>query len=80
MIAYFPVLGNPRILQIFHQVAVASKYLSHPNIVPILGATVGPYELISDWMLGGDLLGYIANNPDVDRLSLVGFPLYRAHL
>jgi serine/threonine protein kinase len=51
-----------------------SKYLEHPNIVPLLGATVDPFELISDWMSGGDLPGYIANNQNADRVSLVGTP------
>ena len=73
LVLHFSVLGNPQILQVFRQVAVTSKHLSHANIVPILGATIEPYELISDWMPGGDLPGYIANNPDADRLSLVGF-------
>jgi serine/threonine protein kinase len=52
-----------------------SKYLEHPNIVPLLGVTVDPFELISGWMSGGDLLGYIANHQNADRVSLVGTPL-----
>lgn len=55
----------------FHQVAVMSKYLQHPNIVPLLGVTVDPLELISEWMSGGDLPGYISNHPEADRHSLV---------
>ena len=31
-----------------------------------------PLELISDWMPGGDLLGYIAEHPDAYRPSFVG--------
>jgi serine/threonine protein kinase len=61
-------------LQTFHLVGVMSKYLEHPNIVPFLGVNTDPLELISDWMPGGDLPGYIANHPNVDRLSLVGVP------
>ena len=53
--------------------AVTSKRLVHPNIVPILGATLESLELISDWMPGGDLPGYIMNHPGADRLSLVRF-------
>ena len=48
-----------------------SRHLVHSNIVPILGSTVEPFELISDWMPGGDLPGYIAKHPDADKLSLV---------
>ena len=51
-----------------------SKHLSHPNIVPLLGATVDPFELVSDLMPGGDLMEYITNHPDVDRHSLVCSP------
>ena len=66
-----PVLRCLRIPQTFHQVAAMSKHLKHPNIVPLLGVTTEPLELISEWMPGGDLLGYIAKHPDADRLSLV---------
>ena len=48
------------------------KRLRHPNIVPLLGITVTPLQLISEWMSGGDLPGYIKGHHDVDRLGLVG--------
>ena len=67
------VLRNSRIPQTFNQVAAISKHLKHPNVVPFLGATTDPLELISEWMPGGELLGYIAGHPDADRLSLVRF-------
>ena len=51
-----------------------SKHLAHQNIVPLLGVTIDPLELISEWMSGGDLTGYIANHADAGVLSLVGFP------
>ena len=51
------------------------KYLTHPNIVPLLGVTTTPFQLISNWMSGGDLPGYIKKNPDADRLKLVGVSL-----
>ena len=66
-----PVLKRSRVPQTFHQVAAMSKHLKHPNIVPLLGATTEPLELISEWMPGGDLLGYIVKHPDADRRSLV---------
>ena len=47
------------------------KHLMHPNIVPLLGVTITPFQLISDWMPGGDLLEHIRKNPDADRLGLV---------
>ena len=50
------------------------KYLTHPNILPLLGVTITPFQLISNWMSGGDLLRYIEKNPNVGRLKLVGVP------
>ena len=51
------------------------KHLTHPNVLSLLGATITPkFQLISNWMSGGDLLAYIKKNPDVDRLKLVGVP------
>ena len=50
------------------------KHLTHPNIVPLIGVTIDPFQLISDSMPGGDLVNYIASNPGADRLSLVSVP------
>ena len=58
----------------FRQVVVGWKHLTHPNIVPLLGVTINPPQLVSDWMHGGDLTEYIMSHPDADRLSLVRVP------
>ena len=50
------------------------KNLAHPNVVPLLGVTTDPIQLVSGWMPDVDLTGYIASHPDADRLSLVGVP------
>jgi hypothetical protein len=50
------------------------KCLTHQNIVPLLGVTINPFQLISNWMSGGDLPDYIEKNLDVDRLNLVRIP------
>ena len=51
------------------------KRLTHPNILPLLGVTITPFQLVSNWMSGGDLPEYIKKYPDADRLGLVGaFP------
>jgi len=50
------------------------KHLTHPNIVPLLGVTTDPFQLISEWMPGGDLSSHIMRNPGVDLLGLVGVP------
>jgi len=51
------------------------KRLIHPNIVPLLGVTPTPLQLVSEWMTGGSLAEYIKKNPDTNRLGLVGIPL-----
>lgn len=51
------------------------KRLIHPNIVPLIGITLKPLQLISAWMPGGELKDYIAKNPNTNRLRLVGVPL-----
>ena len=71
-VAQFSAPGCSRIPQVFHQVTVVWKHLVHPNIVPLLGATIDPPQLISDRMPGGSLTEYIASHPDADRISLVG--------
>ena len=50
------------------------KRLAHPNIVPLLGITPSPLQLISEWMPGGDLTDYIKKSPDVNRVGLVSIP------
>ena len=52
------------------------KRLAHKNIVPLLGITTSPLQLISEWMSGGHLTEYIGNHPGANRLRLVGAPLF----
>ena len=50
------------------------KRLAHSNIVPLLGITHTPLQLISEWMPGGNLAEHIKKHPSADRLSLVRAP------
>ena len=47
------------------------KSLKHPNILPLLGATVSPSQLVSALMPAGDLSKYLAEKPDANRIELV---------
>ena len=47
------------------------KRLTHPNIVPLLGVTITPLQLVSGRMPGGTLPQYIKKEPDADRLAFV---------
>jgi len=49
------------------------KNLKHRNIVPFLGATLDPPQLVSVWMPGGTLTEYITVHPETGRVGLVGF-------
>ena len=51
------------------------KTLKHPNILPLLGATIDPPQLVSTLMPAGDLSKYIPKNPDANRIRLVGVDL-----
>ncbi|KAF9644222.1 kinase-like protein, partial [Thelephora ganbajun] len=51
--------------------ALIWKHLNHPNILPLLGVTVAPPQLISNLMPGGTLPQYIREHPDSDRLRLL---------
>ena len=57
--------------QAFCREAIVRKRLTHPNVAPLLGITVAPFQLISDWAPNGDLLEYIKENPKTDRPRLV---------
>ena len=52
------------------------KRLEHPNIVPLLGITIAPPppQLISEWVLGGNLTEHVKGHPGADRLGLVSVP------
>ena len=51
--------------------ALIWKRLTHPNIVPFIGVTLSPLQIVSEWMPGGSLTAHIKSNPRVDRISLV---------
>ena len=55
------------------------KNLSHPNILPFIGATLvteqrcEKFEIVSEFMENGDIKTFIEQNADANRLELVGF-------
>jgi len=56
----------------FCKEAVVWKRLNHPNIVPFMGVTFEPLQLVSEWMPGGELREYVKKDRDTDLISLVG--------
>ena len=53
------------------------RHLRHPNILPLLGATLGTtdyklrYALVSEWMDNGDITSFVIRHRDVNRVQLV---------
>ena len=54
---------------------MAWKALRHPNVLPLLGATMaeGRFVMVSDWMVNGNIKEFVQSNADADRLKLVRF-------
>jgi len=52
----------------------AWRGLRHPNVLPFIGTFVqnSTIYMVSPWMSNGDILRYLKNNPEADRLKLLG--------
>ena len=48
--------------------------LRHPNVLPLLGATMSGYQfvMVSEWMVNGNINEFTKVHHDVNRLELVG--------
>ncbi|KAF9646896.1 kinase-like protein [Thelephora ganbajun] len=57
--------------QSFCKEAVVWKHLSHPNIVPFIGVTLEPLQLMSEWVPGGELREYMRKNPNTNLIGLL---------
>ena len=62
-------------MQIFCKEVIVWKTLRHPNVLPMLGVTMGNrhFAMGSEWMVNGNINEYIRANWDINRLELVGF-------
>ena len=52
---------------------VTWKALDHPNVLPLLGVTMGNnhFAMVSEWMVNGNINEYIRTNRDANRFELV---------
>ena len=59
--------------QRFCREAVAWKHLRHPNILPLLGVTVGEHQfaMVSGWMKNGNINEFIQREWHISRAELV---------
>ena len=64
----------------FYGEAVVWKRLKHPNVVPFLGVSTTPLQLVSRWMPNGTLTEYVKAKPHANRISLVRIPPTVVHL
>jgi hypothetical protein len=60
--------------QRFYREIVGWKYITHPNVLPVIGIseTPPPFCIITPWMPNGNIVEYTRQNPDINRLLLVG--------
>ena len=63
------------IAQTFCKEVVTWKTLRHPNVLPLLGVTMGEglFAMVSDWMINGNINEFIKAHRDTNRFELVGF-------
>ena len=45
--------------------------LKHPNVVPCLGATANPLQVVMDLMSNGEVMDYTKRNSNANRAHLV---------
>jgi len=63
--------GHLWTLQSFFKEVVLWKNLRHPNIVPFIGVTTNPLQLVLEWMPNGTLTEFVEKNPSASRIDLV---------
>jgi len=57
----------------FCKEVVMWKFLQHPNVLPLIGVTMSEtrFAMVSDWMVNGNINGFVRAHPEVDRLNLL---------
>ncbi|KAF9645531.1 kinase-like protein, partial [Thelephora ganbajun] len=62
-----------RIINKFCKEVVMWKSLCHPNILPLLGVTMGDYQfaMVSEWMANGNINEFVKTNRDTNRFELL---------
>ena len=61
------------IAQTFCKEAVTWKALRHPNVLPLLGVTMGEklFAMVSEWMVNGNINEFIKTYRNTNRFELV---------
>jgi serine/threonine protein kinase len=68
-------VDQPCHVQRFCEEVITWKALRHPNILPLLGATMteARFVMISEWMVKGDINKFVKADASADRLDIVRF-------
>ena len=69
-------MNSPYPAQTFCREVVTWKTLCHPNVLPLLGATMTEdrFVMVSEWMTNGSINEFVKAHLDADRLKLVRIP------
>jgi serine/threonine protein kinase len=69
-------MNSPYPAQTFCREVVTWKTLCHPNVLPLLGATMTEdrFVMVSEWMTNGSINEFLKAQLDADRLKLVRIP------
>ena len=62
------------IAQMFCKEVVTWKTLRHPNVLPLLGVTLGErlFARVSEWMVNGNIIEFVEAHRNANRFELVG--------
>ena len=58
-------------LQSFFKKVFMWRRLRYPNIVPFIGVTTNPLQIVSEWMPNGTLAEFLERDPGASRIGLV---------
>ena len=60
--------------QRFCKEVITWKALHHQNVLPLLGVTMtnNQFAMASEWMINGNINGFIKSHAEADRFELVG--------
>ena len=58
--------------RLFQEIVVWRR-LSHPNVLPVLGISpkLFPLCVVTEWMINGNIVDFVFNNPEINCLHLV---------
>ena len=70
--------GYPRVSQMITNMPILRRRLTHPNVVPCIGATVDPFQTVVERAPDRNIMEYLKKYPGANRISLVSPVLFIA--